>query len=88
MSCKELVELVTEYLEGTLSAMDRARFEAHLAGCDDCDVYLQQMRQTISLVGELQRPSPWRRDELWPLPNLETELLLFDLLPRPTPPDN
>jgi anti-sigma factor RsiW len=54
MSCKELVELVTDYLENTLSETDRARLEAHLAGCDGCDAYVAQMKQTIEMVGELK----------------------------------
>jgi predicted anti-sigma-YlaC factor YlaD len=53
MTCKELVELVTEYLEGTLSALDCGRFEEHLAECPGCHTYLQQMRQTIRVLGRL-----------------------------------
>jgi anti-sigma factor RsiW len=53
MTCQELVEVITNYLEGKLSAAERARFEAHLSGCDGCRTYLDQMRQTIRLVGEL-----------------------------------
>jgi len=53
MSCTELVEVITEYLEGTLPAEDRARFDRHLAGCDGCQAYLDQMRQTIGALGRL-----------------------------------
>ncbi len=53
MSCKELVELVTEYLENTLPPDERARFEQHLATCEGCQRYLLQMRQTIHGVGQL-----------------------------------
>jgi anti-sigma factor RsiW len=53
MSCKELVELVTEYLEATLPAEDRARFEAHLAACPGCLDYVAQFRTTIRLTGKL-----------------------------------
>jgi anti-sigma factor RsiW len=53
MTCKELVELVTEYLEGSLPLDERARFEAHMETCQGCTVYLNQMRQTITLVGRL-----------------------------------
>ena len=53
MACKELVELVTEYLEGTLSPVDRRRFEDHLKDCDPCTTYLDQMRQTIRTLGRL-----------------------------------
>jgi len=54
LSCQELVELVTEYLEGTLPAHERARFEAHLAICAGCRNYLDQMRRTIQMVGALK----------------------------------
>ena len=53
LSCQELVELVTDYLENALSADERARFEAHIGRCDGCTVYLRQMRQTIELTGSL-----------------------------------
>jgi anti-sigma factor RsiW len=53
MACKELVELVTEYLEGTLSPFDRKRFEDHLKDCDPCTTYLEQMRQTIRALGRV-----------------------------------
>ena len=53
LSCQELVELVTDYLEGALSEEERARFEAHVGLCDGCNVYLEQMRQTIRLSGSL-----------------------------------
>jgi len=53
LSCRELVELVTDYLEGALDPADVARFEAHIGGCDGCTGYLEQMRQTIRLTGTL-----------------------------------
>lgn len=53
LSCQELVELVTDYLEGALPADDRRRFELHLDECGSCRVYLEQMRQTIRIVGRL-----------------------------------
>ncbi len=53
MDCKELVELVTEYLEGTLPEPERARFEAHLGTCLGCRNYLKQMEQTIHTLGKL-----------------------------------
>ncbi len=53
MNCKSLVELVTEYLEGTLPETERARFETHLAGCDACTNYLEQIRTTIRVAGAL-----------------------------------
>jgi anti-sigma factor RsiW len=51
--CQEVVELVTDYLEGALSRADRRRFEAHLADCPHCTEYLAQMRATIRLTGWL-----------------------------------
>jgi anti-sigma factor RsiW len=66
MSCRELVTLVTEYLEGTLGARDRRRFEDHIRGCDGCTTYLEQMRETIRLAGTLSERdiSPPAREEL------------------------
>jgi predicted anti-sigma-YlaC factor YlaD len=57
MDCKDLVELVTEYLEGSLPQEQRARFEHHLAGCEGCTRYLDQMRTTIMLTGLLTEDS-------------------------------
>jgi len=54
LSCQELIELVTEYVEGTLSPAERARFERHLNVCTGCRHYLDQMRRTIQLVGALE----------------------------------
>ena len=54
MTCKELVELVTDYLEGTLPDEVRTRMEKHLAGCDGCTKYIEQMRQTIRLTGQVR----------------------------------
>jgi anti-sigma factor RsiW len=54
LRCQELVELVTDYLEDALPAPERARFEAHIAGCDACTAYLEQMRTTIVLTGRLR----------------------------------
>jgi anti-sigma factor RsiW len=54
LSCRELVELVTAYLEGALSIADRMRFDNHIAGCDGCSTYLDQMRRTIELTGTLR----------------------------------
>ena len=51
LSCRELVELVTDYLEDALTEADHARFEAHIARCDGCGVYLEQIRQTIDMLG-------------------------------------
>jgi anti-sigma factor RsiW len=54
LSCRELVELVTDYFEDALPAPERARFDAHIAGCEHCTVYLEQMRTTILLTGRLR----------------------------------
>jgi anti-sigma factor RsiW len=51
------VELVTDYLEDRLSPRDRTRFEAHLAECEYCETYLDQMRQTIRALGRLPEES-------------------------------
>ena len=53
LTCKELVELVTDYFEGALSLSDRARFDEHLTTCPYCQIYVDQMRQTINTLGHL-----------------------------------
>ncbi len=55
MDCNELVELVTAYLDGSLDADTRARFDMHLLECDGCENYLQQFRETISTVGRISK---------------------------------
>jgi anti-sigma factor RsiW len=64
--CQEVVELVTEYLEGELPRRERRRFEAHLVDCPHCTEYLAQMRATIRLTGRLGPDdlSPEMRDDL------------------------
>ncbi len=57
LSCDEVVRLVSDYLEGVLTRADAARFEAHIVMCDGCAAYLDQMRETIRLVGELPQES-------------------------------
>ncbi len=52
--CRGVVELVSEYLEGAMSELDRARFEEHLAMCDGCSAYLEQMRATLRVAGALR----------------------------------
>ena len=54
LSCQELVELVTDYLEGTLPRRQRRHFEQHISACDACTAYLDQMRATIELTGRLR----------------------------------
>ena len=53
LTCAELVELVTDYLEEVLSPGDSSRFEQHLVDCEDCTAYLEQMGQTILALGRL-----------------------------------
>jgi anti-sigma factor RsiW len=57
LACQELVELVTDYFEGALSSEDRVRFEAHIAGCEDCTTYVQQMREMLTVLGQLTTES-------------------------------
>ncbi|HEY3209742.1 MAG TPA: zf-HC2 domain-containing protein [Actinomycetota bacterium] len=54
LTCSELVEIITDYVEGTLPPAERARFEAHLAICEGCRIYLDQMRLTIRATGGLR----------------------------------
>jgi anti-sigma factor RsiW len=53
LTCQELAELVTDYLEGVLPPRERARFDAHVAECADCTAYVEQMRVTIAVTGRL-----------------------------------
>jgi len=55
MTCAELVELVTDYVEGALAAEDRARIDAHLAVCPPCVHVLDQWRTVIALAGRLEK---------------------------------
>lgn len=53
LTCHEVVEIITDYLEDALSVEDRRRVEEHLAICTGCTSYLEQMRETIRLTGML-----------------------------------
>jgi anti-sigma factor RsiW len=66
LSCRELVELVTDYVEGTLDRRTRSRFERHISGCPHCTAYLEQIRETVRLTGMLREDQlePQARDEL------------------------
>jgi anti-sigma factor RsiW len=66
MSCKQIVELVTDYLEGRLDPGEAERFDAHLRICPPCGIYLEQMRLTLTALGRIPEESiPARaRDEL------------------------
>jgi anti-sigma factor RsiW len=57
LTCKEIVELVTDYLEGVLPVDMRRRFDQHLSVCHPCAIYLDQMRQTIATLGKLPEDS-------------------------------
>jgi anti-sigma factor RsiW len=57
LSCQQLVELVTDYLEGSLPQPERVRFEAHLFLCSGCRTYVEQMRQTVRALGRLPEES-------------------------------
>jgi anti-sigma factor RsiW len=63
--CREMVELITDYLEGTLSRAQRRRFDAHLGACENCAEYLHQMHTTIRLTGSLRAEdlTPAMREE-------------------------
>ena len=64
--CREVVELMTAYLENALDAEARAEFQAHLDVCDDCARYLEQMRQTVDFLRGLgpNGPTPETTREL------------------------
>jgi anti-sigma factor RsiW len=64
--CREAIELLTEYLEGTLSRRQRRRLKTHLDACPNCSAYLEQIRITIRLSGSIEPEdiSPAALDEL------------------------
>jgi predicted anti-sigma-YlaC factor YlaD len=64
--CQEFVELVTDYLEGTLPETERVRLEAHLAECDGCTGYLEDMRRLVGSLDQVPEsaPSPETREAL------------------------
>ena len=65
MVCQEFVELVTDYLEDRMPARERARFEAHLAECDGCSGYLEDMRGMVATMGTVTAPpDPETREAL------------------------
>jgi anti-sigma factor RsiW len=53
LTCHEVIEVLTDYLEDALPQMERRRVEEHLASCDGCTAYLEQLRETIRLTGKL-----------------------------------
>ncbi len=66
LTCRELAELVTDYLEGALPPLERARFEDHLVTCPGCLAYLERMQRIIRTLGVLREHSiePEARREL------------------------
>jgi anti-sigma factor RsiW len=66
VQCSELVELVTDYLEGSMPVDERARLDEHVSGCDGCARYLEQFRNTIRLTGMLsqEQVAPDERETL------------------------
>ena len=66
VTCREMVKLVTDYLERRLPPAEERRFEEHLAICDGCQTYVEQMRETLHALGELpeERLSSGARDTL------------------------
>ena len=66
IACQELVELLTDYLEGALPPAEVAAVDAHLADCDGCAAYLDQMRVTIARLGSVpvETITPAARDAL------------------------
>ena len=67
MTCRQVVKLLTDYLEGALSATDRARVEEHLAGCDGCTAFLAQLRtagRVAAGLAEVELPAPLRTELL------------------------
>lgn len=53
LTCREVIALLTDYVEDALAAEERLRVEAHIATCDGCTTYLEQVRETIRLTGML-----------------------------------
>jgi anti-sigma factor RsiW len=66
LACKELVEIITDYLEQTLPERDRIRFDAHILTCPPCREYVAEMQNTLRLTGRLtvESISPGARDDL------------------------
>jgi predicted anti-sigma-YlaC factor YlaD len=55
LSCREVVELVTEYLEHVLLPEMHKRFEAHIVECPGCEYYIEQVRLTISMLHQVAK---------------------------------
>lgn len=65
-TCQQIVEVVTDYLEGRMSPEERTNFEQHLGCCAGCRTYVQQIRQTIAVAGAVREETltPGQREEL------------------------
>lgn len=70
LTCREVVELLSDHLDGTLPAWQRARVVAHLQACPECTAYLEQLRATIGALGRL-------REQDVPVPILERLVAAF-----------
>ncbi|HTR70571.1 MAG TPA: zf-HC2 domain-containing protein [Mycobacteriales bacterium] len=69
LACQQAVELITDYLEGTLARKHRRRLERHLRACENCSTYLEQIRASIALSGQVDpdRLDPATREGLMDL---------------------
>jgi anti-sigma factor RsiW len=54
LTCEELVEVITDYVEGRMPVERRLLFEEHIAFCSGCETYVAQMRDAIRLTGTLR----------------------------------
>jgi hypothetical protein len=63
ITCADALELMTDYLEGALSSDDVDRFTRHLSLCQGCTVYLDQLRMTVRVVGEISGTDEFLLDE-------------------------
>jgi len=66
VTCQEVVELVSDYLDQALAPEEASLFEQHVNFCDGCDWYLDQMRSTVATVGRITEADvpPQTRDKL------------------------
>ncbi len=65
LTCQELTELITDYVEGRMSFTDRLRFQLHLGMCSHCRRYLKQVQLTVRCLGKLPvspPPDPIRQE--------------------------
>jgi anti-sigma factor RsiW len=79
ISCREVVEIVSDYLEGALAPEERARLETHLAACEPCRTYIEQIRATRRLVAAAEAEA-----ELERRPDRDALLAAFRELRRPS----